>query len=325
MAKVLLHELGQSVSFGRLSLLGKVLWPMLLAASDDQGRGQAEADVIKWTVCPNVQELTAENIPDILQEMADQNELMIHLYKDSRGRPLYQIVRWWEYQRMQWAQPSHYEAPEGWADRVRANRRGKEFLQENWGGNGGFDGFEGPEEGTDDTLPGENAGENPGGNAGETPGGDITKLNLSSTKPNSTRQEDAPEAPETPILQTFADWQSMVKESSNRPAALRVMFSTLYPKSDTPDFGYLGRVAKNVGGAGRLAELLWQHCTRPPTGDVLAYIQGVVKRQKERNATRQRNSRIIDKPPAQSVDAAQVERDRAALRAHRAQRDATDA
>lgn len=43
MTKALLHELGKSLSFGRLSLKAKVLWPMLLSTSDDQGRGTAEA------------------------------------------------------------------------------------------------------------------------------------------------------------------------------------------------------------------------------------------------------------------------------------------
>jgi hypothetical protein len=60
------------------------------------------------------------------------------------------------------------------------------------------------------------------------------------------------------------------------------MFAILYPGLDPPDFGYIGKTAKAVGGAGRLAELLWQFSTRPPTGDVLAYIQAGAKRAKER-------------------------------------------
>ena len=127
--KALLYELGKSLSFGRLSLLGKVLWPMLLASSDDQGRGLAEPDAVKWYVCPNVQELTAENIPPALQEMVEQD--MVILYTDSRGRQLYQVKRWWEYQRMQWAQPSQYDAPDDWQDRVRCWRN-KEYICQNW-------------------------------------------------------------------------------------------------------------------------------------------------------------------------------------------------
>ena len=55
------------------------------------------------------------------------------------------------------------------------------------------------------------------------------------------------------------------------------MCEVLYPNRVPPAYGYLGKVAKQVGGAGRLADLLWQHSTRPPTGDLLAYIRAVAK------------------------------------------------
>ena len=135
MAKALLHELGKSISFGRLSLYGKVLWPMLLASSDDQGRGLAEADAIKWHVCQNVEEITIDQIPDILDEMVRHE--MIHLYKDDRNRQLFQIVRWWEYQQLAWAQPSRYDAPGRWIDRIRY-QSGKGDCKENWDHVGGF-------------------------------------------------------------------------------------------------------------------------------------------------------------------------------------------
>ena len=135
MAKALLHELGKSISYGRLPLLSKVLWPMLLAASDDQGRGSAEADVIKWHVCPNVAELTQETIAAALNDMAAQE--MIHVYVDDRDRPLLQIARWWEYQQLTWAQPSRYPAPDGWTDRVRYQRAGGDH-KENWAHPGGW-------------------------------------------------------------------------------------------------------------------------------------------------------------------------------------------
>lgn len=135
MGKALLHDLGQSLSFGRLSLLGKVLWPMLLTASDDQGRGLAEPDAIRWQVCPNVDELTINNIPEIVAEIAEQG--MIHRYMDERGRHLYQIVRWWDYQQLAWAQPSKYIAPDGWVDRVR-RQVGGTIEKVNWDVAGGF-------------------------------------------------------------------------------------------------------------------------------------------------------------------------------------------
>lgn len=134
MSKALLYELGKSISYGRLPLLAKVLWPMLLAASDDQGRGLADTDVVKWHVCPNVNELTPDTINGALQEMMAQG--MIILYEENgRNRTLYQIARWWEYQKMQWARPSQYAPPDGWEDRIRC-RINNDYVEKNWkGGN----------------------------------------------------------------------------------------------------------------------------------------------------------------------------------------------
>jgi hypothetical protein len=85
------------------------------------------------------------------------------------------------------------------------------------------------------------------------------------------------ETPDTPAPATFTEWAGLLQASTNRPADLVRMFAILYPNADTPTFGYIGKVARQVGGAGRLAELLWQNHTRPPTGDVLAYCLAVHK------------------------------------------------
>lgn len=193
MSKALLHTLGQSISFGRLSLLGKVLWPMLLAASDDQGRGIAEVDVIKWHVCPNVNELTNENISDTLGEMVTQG--MIHLYRDEQGQWLYQIIRWWEYQQMQWARVSKYQAPDNWTDRVRANLRGNEYVEDGWDCAGGFS--ETPQEPPEpsETPPTEVPTLPPTEVPTEEPT-PITQPNL--TQPNLTKEDCAASAPKPP-------------------------------------------------------------------------------------------------------------------------------
>ncbi len=100
-----------------------------------------------------------------------------------------------------------------------------------------------------------------------------------------SREETTKDSPEYSTPTCFGEWLVIVKNSDNRVAVLRRMLWELYPDSfptrdDLPTFGYVGKTAKAVGGAGRCAELLWQHCTRPPTGDILAYVQGVAKRSK---------------------------------------------
>lgn len=278
MAKVLLYDLGKSISFGRLPLLGKVLWPMLLAACDNQGRGLAAGDVIKWTICPNVDELTAENIPDLLAQMDEQE--MLHLYTDSRGRFLFQVIRWWEYQHPQWAQPSTYEAPEGWIDRVRI-QRGSEQITDNWESAGGFctDEPQAPP-----SVPPGNPPGNPPGQAPDTPKTKTKTMPKSKSKPKSKEETETAGAGAVAPA-TFQDWQAMIQKppnGSNRTAVLIAMHKALFPGRDPPEFGYMGKMARDVGGAGRMAELLWQASTRPPTGDVLRYCAGMSKGQKSR-------------------------------------------
>jgi len=108
---------------------------MLLASSDNQGRGLAEYDAIKWYVCPNVPEIGVDDVAVLLGEMEQQG--MITVYGTPRGL-VYQIIRWWEYQDLQWARPSKYDPPDGWTDRLRYSNRGA-YFSENWDTTGGFD------------------------------------------------------------------------------------------------------------------------------------------------------------------------------------------
>ena len=106
------------------------------------------------------------------------------------------------------------------------------------------------------------------------------------------REEKNPESAQTPsaiadpvatppVPVSLTGWTERLRDSSNRQAVLVLMFETLYPGAvDVPSFAYIGRVANKVGGAGRLAELLWQNAAKPPSGDVLAYIQAQVQANK---------------------------------------------
>jgi len=269
MSKRLLHELGHSLSFGRLSLKAKVLWPMLLASSDDQGRGLAESDAIKWYVCPNVPEITPDDVPDLLGEMVDQG--MILVYECERGST-YQAVRWWEYQQLQWARPSKYTPPEGWTDRIRYSDRG-DYHQIGWDTTGGLSAEDRPKPARKPARkqppPKVDAQPNP------------TQLNP--IEPNPIEDQESAAAPSAiadTLPSTFQGWHLYIKEAENRSQTihrLHQMCKALYPGLDPPDHGYIGRVAKRLH-AGRLADLLWQTAPHPPTGDLLAYIQGVAKR-----------------------------------------------
>ncbi len=131
-----LDPLGGSASFGRLSWKAKILWCMMLSAADNQGRLPADARVLKWQAAANVDEITAGDIPDLLNEMSEEE--MVYLYRAGRHFIL-QMVSWWEHNRSRtWAGRSRYPAPAGWTDRVRIHGAGNKPVTENWDKPGGF-------------------------------------------------------------------------------------------------------------------------------------------------------------------------------------------
>lgn len=79
---------------------------------------------------------------------------------------------------------------------------------------------------------------------------------------------------------SYQQWCDKLREAQPKEHAViaLAMFNALYPDAiDKPDYGRIGGAAKQLGGWGRLAELLWQFSAKPPTGDVLAYITEVGK------------------------------------------------
>jgi len=281
MSKALLYELGQSISFGRLSLKAKVIWPMLLAASDEQGRGIAEPDAIKWRVCPNVQEVAIEDVPELLSEMEQQG--MVHLYRDGRDRPLYQVTRWWEFQQLAWAQPSRLDAPEEWVDRIRYQKKGEGLVKENWDCKGGFNGntpkppeVEPPndEPGGNDELDGEQGSAYVAPTLEQGSG----QNNLTQSNSIQPKEEVGATAPAATQPQNLEEWLALLaKPKANKAAVLVQMHDTLFPGRDSPSYGYVGKTAKQVKGEGRLAVLMWQAAAARATGDIMAYCQGIQK------------------------------------------------
>jgi len=85
-----------------------------------------------------------------------------------------------------------------------------------------------------------------------------------------------------------------LKQTTNRGGTLQAIYVLLFGESqDVPTYGYLAKVAKEVGGAGRLAELLWGLAAKPPTGDILAYIQATEKARKRRNGNGQKPGGLV--------------------------------
>lgn len=93
-----------------------------------------------------------------------------------------------------------------------------------------------------------------------------------------------------------------LKEARNKQGALQAIYELCFGDAP-PDYGYIGRVAKTVTGAGRLAEIMWQLATKPPTGDVMAYILKVYgpKRSDKNNGHREQANDVWESVSAQAI------------------------
>jgi hypothetical protein len=248
------------------SLRHRLLWVGLITTADDQGRGRAEPGIIVGKVFP-FEEISHEEIQQALDDFAGAG--MIQLYTVEGGKDLYQIMKWWEdkYQGgMRWAWPSEYAPPEGWADRHKY-RKGNAVVKENWEADDNGDNED------DNGATADSPRGHGGASAGPAPNG-----NTNGNDDTNGKDSEGADAPPT----SFADWHKLVETQKNRQAVLRRMFVALYPGREPPEYSYLGKVARKVGGAGRLAEWLWLCSPKPPSGDVLAYIQAAAKRDKAR-------------------------------------------
>lgn len=118
-------------------------------------------------------------------------------------------------------------------------------------------------------------------------------------------QEAREESPKKEVPTNFAGWLEKIsqapsieftdslgrKRKGNAVMILEEMFRELYPLSEAPDFGRMGVFMKRVGSAQMAAELLWRHSVRPPNGDVLSYIEAVIKSEKARGSDGQKGYR----------------------------------
>jgi len=103
---------------------------------------------------------------------------------------------------------------------------------------------------------------------------------------NGENTQDGGKEREPSIPTTFQEWQALIKtppKSSNRTAVLMRMYKHLYPGLDPPSYSYVGSTSKKIGGAGRLADWMWQIHPHPPTGDLMAYIIKANQAQKARS------------------------------------------
>jgi len=85
--------------------------------------------IVKQLVVPFIDEFTIEDVMRALEQMVERK--LITLYKDDSGRPLVQVLDWWEWQTgLKYRAASHYQAPEGWEDRITTRDDNGRFAKE---------------------------------------------------------------------------------------------------------------------------------------------------------------------------------------------------
>lgn len=116
--------------YARLSLKALSLFPLMWVNADDQGRLTGDPEEIKYAVCPNIDHITKQDIPELLKELTKNS--LIKLYNMDNGTEAIQLIDWWDSHRPQWAWPSEYTAPPGWKDHMRYKKGAREVITLAW-------------------------------------------------------------------------------------------------------------------------------------------------------------------------------------------------
>lgn len=94
---------------------------------------------------------------------------------------------------------------------------------------------------------------------------------------------EADEPPATPPLaDQFQALHAQLRDTTNRAPILHKIYVLCFGDHDVPDYGRLGKVAKQLG-AGYLAQRMFELVARPPTGDILSYIQAEHRNKQNRS------------------------------------------
>ena len=100
-----------------------------------------------------------------------------------------------------------------------------------------------------------------------------------SPSPSPMHTDKGADAPAVPV--TFEQWRQGYRDADNQNGYAGYMLTTLYPNyyngAVTPNYGMLGKLL-NANDAEYVLSLFFQHSSRPPSGDPIKFIQGVLNR-----------------------------------------------
>ena len=214
---------------GRVSLKAATLYDRMWINSDDQGRLSGDPDEIKYTACPNLPDISKDDIPGILKELEAQ--VLLKVYSTSRHTAI-QMLDWWQEQKLQWAYPSPYPPAPGWTDHLRYHPTPKEIITENW-----------PPSGLPSELPNLLPSELPG-NQIESP---LTTPSDKEKEKDKEKEEEEGRSPST-----------LGSKSPPSPASLKLFIEGFQKawgrKPNTREFAQLRDLEKKISSAGGTPE-----------------------------------------------------------------------
>lgn len=268
----------QNEKFGVMPSMARLLAIGIINQADDQGRGKAHPVYLRSQLFP-YDDVTPGEVAEWLRAVAGNETILLY---QVDGKDYYQILNWWTYQAHQYAMPSQYPKPDGWQDRIRRTLTKGVIVTCNWIT---ADGKRSPDTCNEQGLAIQVINQvNEQVNAPSTNQVNIQDSDKDKDKdyvedkvPKGSAEAGAPTAP-VMVSRSYQEWCDLLRDNPNKAAAAIDMFKSLYPSAvDVPGFGRIGATAKKLGGWGRLAELLWQHSAKPPSGDVLSYIEVAAK------------------------------------------------
>jgi hypothetical protein len=84
------------------------------------------------------------------------------------------------------------------------------------------------------------------------------------------------------------EWQTAFQGASNKAGLAGHMLQTLYPtyyaSHAAPNYGFLGKLLDG-NDPDYVLSLIWKHAARPPAGDPVRFLSGVLKKEPKPSAS----------------------------------------
>jgi hypothetical protein len=114
--------------FAELPAMARLLQIGLINLADDQGRRKAHPSYLRSQLFA-YDDVSLGDMTKWLEMIMTNGTIVIY---EADGKDYLQLVNWWDYQSLQYAQPSELPCPPEWQDRIRYNAKGNMTLTFNW-------------------------------------------------------------------------------------------------------------------------------------------------------------------------------------------------